>query len=44
MQNVENLREEIIVFFRDYFFLLSEAKYGRSLNYLLLKKCFKDYQ
>ena len=45
MQNVESffdLREKIFVYFRDYYFLLYEAKYkekyGRSLKILTPKK------
>ena len=50
MQNVQNFfdsREKITDFFRDYSFLLSEAKhetkYGSGLK-ILTNKRFKDYQ
>ena len=51
IQNVQNffdLREKIINFSRDYYILLSEAKYKQNMEkdskYSLLNKCLKDYQ
>ena len=51
IKNVKNffdLREKFFDFFRDYSFLLSEAKYkakyGRGLRILTTKQNFKDYK
>ena len=52
IENITNffdLQEKVINFFRDYSFLISEAKYktkqeGTGLKILTPKKCLEDYQ